>query len=228
MPSRPCRSRPLRATNVHCRQEYGSRRQAIGGCTRAPSGHPATDTDPEVDGRPCGRLNSARSKPPPKKPQITMGVLIVAGGHAPPPLEPAAAACPGVARRVPFRGVRLGVRSSAPDRKDGLEAPLRDPGAEGVAASGPIRDQAGQGRAGPGFHQGPGLGAVVARAARHAPVRGRPCRSVRLGIWVRKPPRLRPRAGSISSFWSAPAALTCMRTTVLSRRTADQSGSACL
>ena len=32
-----------------------------------------------------------------------MGVLVVAGGHAPPVLEPANAALHGIARRVPFR-----------------------------------------------------------------------------------------------------------------------------
>ena len=73
----------------------------------------------------------------------------------------------------------------------------------------------------PGFPQSPGLGAVVARAARHAQRQGtRPCRSVRLWIWVRKPPPLRPSAGSVAAFSGAPAALACART-VLSSRTAD-------
>ena len=56
-----------------------------------------------------------------------------------------------------------------PRRNDGLNVPLRPPGAEGVAVIGPIRDQAGQGRVAV-FPQGPGLGAVVAR--RHAQVQG--------------------------------------------------------
>ena len=53
-------------------------------------------------------------------------------------------------------------------RNDGLDAPLRPPGAEAVTVIGPVCDQAGQGRVGPVFHQGLGLGAVGARAARHA------------------------------------------------------------
>ena len=60
----------------------------------------------------------------------------------------------------------------APGRNDGLDAPLRQPCAEGVAVIGPVRDQAGQGRVRPGFHQGLGLSAVVALAARHAQVQG--------------------------------------------------------
>ncbi len=78
----------------------------------------------------------------------------------------------GVARRVPFRGVGLGVQTPAPGRKDGLNVPLRWPDASGVIVIGPIRDQAGQRRADPGLGQG--LGAVVARAARQAQTQGRP------------------------------------------------------
>ena len=99
-----------------------------------------------------------------------MRVLSGAGGHAPPPLEPAAAACRGVARLIPFRGVRLGVRAPAPGRHDDLEAPLREPGAEGVAAIGPVDAQAGPRRVRPGFR--PGLGTVAALAARHAQAQG--------------------------------------------------------
>ena len=83
-----------------------------------------------------------------------MCVLIVAGGHAPPVREPAEAPFHRLARRVPFRVVGLGVRAPLPGGSDGLEVPLREPGAEGVAILGPIRDQAGQGRAGARFPQG--------------------------------------------------------------------------
>ena len=82
-------------------------------------------------------------------------------------LEPAEAACHG-ARPVPHRILGLGMRAPGPGRNDGLEAPTRELGAEGVAVIGLIRDQAGWGRAGLGFHQGAGLGAIVAQTARHA------------------------------------------------------------
>ena len=58
------------------------------------------------------------------------------------PLEPAEAPCHGLARRVPFRGAGLGVRAPLPGRNDGLEAPRRPPGAEGVAVLGPVGGQA--------------------------------------------------------------------------------------
>ena len=101
----------------------------------------------------------------------------------------------GLARRVPFRVAGLGVRAPAPGRNGGLDVPLRLPGAATVAVLGPVRDQAGQGRVGPGFPQGPGLGA---RSGRGPPVtrrcRGRSCRSARLGIGVPEPPRQHPAA----------------------------------
>ena len=49
-------------------------------------------------------------------------------------------------------------------------APLRPPRAEGVAVIGPVGHPAGPRRVRPGFHQG--LGAVAARAARHAQAQG--------------------------------------------------------
>ena len=62
----------------------------------------------------------------------------------------------------------LGVQAPAPGRNDGLDVPLRPLGAEAIAVIGPVRDQAGQGRVDPVFHQGPGPGAVMVLAARHA------------------------------------------------------------
>ena len=59
-------------------------------------------------------------------------------------LEPAEAACRGAGCRVPFRGVRLGMRAPGPRRHDGPKPPLRQSGAEGVDVIGPVRDQAGQ------------------------------------------------------------------------------------
>ena len=67
-----------------------------------------------------------------------MGVLVVARGHALPVREPAEAPCHGVARRVRFRGVGLGVQASVPGRQDGLNGLLRPPGAEGGAVIGPV------------------------------------------------------------------------------------------
>ena len=69
-----------------------------------------------------------------------------------------------VARLVPFRVVGMGVQTPALGWKDGLDAPLRQLGAKGTAVIGPVRDQAGQGRAGPGLGQG--LSAVVALPVR--------------------------------------------------------------
>ena len=153
-----------------------------------------------------------------------MGVWGVAGGHAPPVLEPAEAPFHGLARRVPFRVVGLGVQAPAPGRKDGLDVPLRPPGAEGVAVIGPVRNQAGQGRADPGLD--PGLGAGVARAARQAPAQG-------ASPLIRQDGSLGAEATPVTAegriqplFWGAPAALTCARPTVLSRRTEDSSGAA--
>ena len=61
-----------------------------------------------------------------------MGVFVVAGGHASPPLEPAEAAFHRVARRVRLRVARLGIQTPGPGRNDGLDAPLRQPSAEGI------------------------------------------------------------------------------------------------
>ena len=126
-------------------------------------------------------------------------------------LDPAEAPCPGVARWVPFRGVR----APGPGRDDGLDVLRRPPGAGGVAVPSPICNQVGQGRVGPGCPQGPVLRAVGA---------GCPARA---GNDPGDPPgwgsgaeaaRLRPRAGSAACFGARP--------TVLSRP-ADRSGSAC-
>ena len=87
-----------------------------------------------------------------------------------PLLEPTEAPFHGVARRVPFRGVGLGAREPGPGRNDGLAVLLCQLGAEDVAVIGSVRDQAGQGRVGLGFHPGPDLGAVVALAP--APAQG--------------------------------------------------------
>ena len=100
-----------------------------------------------------------------------MRVLIIAGSHAPPPFETAEAPFHGVARRVPFRVAGLGF-VPLPGRNDRLNALLLSPGAEGVAVIGPVGDQAGPRRVRPGFYPGPGLGAVVALAARHAQAQG--------------------------------------------------------
>ena len=84
------------------------------------------------------------------------------------PLEPAEAPFHGVARQVPFRVAGLGVRAPLPGRNDGLDALLLPPRAEGGAVLGPVGAQAGPRRVRLGFPQGPGLSAVVARAARQA------------------------------------------------------------
>ena len=137
-----------------------------------------------------------------------MRVLIIAGGHAP-PFEPAEAPFHGVARRVPFRVAGLGF-VPLPGQNNRLDALLLSPGAEGVAVIGPVGDQAESRRVRLGFHQGPGLGAVVALAARHA--QGTAAADPpRHGSGVLKPPRLRPRAGAVPLFLGAPVALTCAR-----------------
>ena len=76
-----------------------------------------------------------------------MRVWVIAGGRVPPAWEPAGDPVPGAARRVPFRVAGLGVRAPASGRKDGLDVPRPPPGAAGVAVMGPVRNQAGQGRA---------------------------------------------------------------------------------
>ena len=68
--------------------------------------------------------------------------------------------------------------------------------------------------------QGRGAGRPVTR-------RGRPRRSATLGIGVPKPPGCGSARALPLGFLGAPAALACARPTVLSRRTADRSGSAC-
>ena len=78
----------------------------------------------------------------------------------------------GLARLVSFRVVGLGVHAPLPGRNNGLDALLLPLGAEGVAVIGPVGDQAGQRRVRPGFHQGPGLGAVVVLVPRHAQAQG--------------------------------------------------------
>ena len=109
---------------------------------------------------------------------------------------------PRSARLVSLRGVGLGAGAPGSGGNDGLDVPLRPPGSEGVAV--PRRDQTGPRRVRPSLHQGPGLDAVVARAGpgTHRP-RGRPRRSARIWSWVRKPPRLRPRAGCAYFFGGA-------------------------
>ena len=118
--------------------------------------------------RPYGHLTPSRSKSPPSTESPRNDVRIDRSGHAPPPFEPADAPFHGVARRVPFRVMRLGVRAPAPDRDDSLQTPLREPSAESVAVIGPIRDQTGQGRAVQVFTQT----RAWARAARHAQAQG--------------------------------------------------------
>ena len=68
-----------------------------------------------------------------QKAQVMMCVLVVAGGHAPPVLEPADTPFHGVARPVPFRVVGPGVHAPLPGGHDGLNAPPRPPRAQGVA-----------------------------------------------------------------------------------------------
>ena len=76
--------------------------------------------------------------------------------------------------RAWYRSGGLGVHAPLPGRNNGLDALLLPLGAEGVAVIGPVGDQAGQRRVRLGFHQGPGLGAVVALAPppRHAQAQG--------------------------------------------------------
>ena len=68
--------------------------------------------------------------------------------------------------------MRLEAQAPASGRNDGLNALWCQPRAEGVVVIGPVRDQAGQGRASPSFDPGPGLGAVMALAARQAQTQG--------------------------------------------------------
>ena len=98
-----------------------------------------------------------------------MGIFVIAGGHAAPLFEPADAPFDGVARLVPFRVVglggfvrpfRAGMTASVPRCASHMRKPS--------LSIGPVGHQAGPRRVRPGFHQGPSLGAVVARAARHA------------------------------------------------------------
>ena len=81
---------------------------------------------------------------------MTLRVWDIARGHAPPAWEPTAA---------PFRGGAPG-----PGGNNGFDALLRQLGAQGVVGKARSADQARRRRERPGFHQGPVLGAVVARA----------------------------------------------------------------
>ena len=74
---------------------------------------------------------------------------------------------PRVARVGARRGSvpRRCAPGTVPGRKDGLEALLRQLGAEGVTVLGPVGDQAGPRRVRPRCHQGPGLSAVAALTA---------------------------------------------------------------
>ena len=106
-----------------------------------------------------------------------MCVLVVAGRHAVPLVEPAAAACHGVARLVPGRVVGL---EPGPGRHAGLNAPPRQPHTDGVAVIGLIRDQAGPQRVDPGLDSSPcAVGVRVAVTRRY---RERFQRSVRRWI----------------------------------------------
>ena len=145
-----------------------------------------------------------------------MCVFVVASGHAPLVLELAEAPFHGVARLVPFRVVGLGVQTPVPGRNDGLNALLFQPGAEGVAVVGPVREQAGQGRAGSGLDQGPGLGAVVARAARQVQTQGAsPLIRQDVVLGAEAAPAA-TEGGIPSPFLGRAAALAYARTTVLS------------
>ena len=100
-----------------------------------------------------------------------MRVWVIARGHAPPAFESA---------NAPFTALRAGYRSGAWGWEFvcrvragmpafiGLHALPRQLGAQGVDVIGPVRDQARPRRVRPGSHQGPSLGVVAARAARHA------------------------------------------------------------
>lgn len=95
------------------------------------------------------------------KTQAATGVWIVAGGHAPLPLEPAEAAFNRVARRVRLRGAGWGNSGAGIARADGLDAPWYQLGAEGIAVPGVVGDQTGPGRYRPSFP----LGSRVCRGA---------------------------------------------------------------
>ena len=96
-----------------------------------------------------------------------MGVWGVAGGHAPPPLEPAKPRA--TAWRAGYASGSQGWGSGCQARgNDGLDAPLRQPGAEDTDGISPVGDPTGQGYRRLGFPQDPGLGAVVAQTTRHA------------------------------------------------------------
>ena len=116
-----------------------------------------------------------------------MRVRVIARGHARPAFESANAPFHGVARRVPFRGVGLEVRVPDPGRNDGHHALPRQLGAQGVDVIGPVRDQAGPRRVRPSSRQGPSLGGRGAGRPSRAGTEGRPCRSARTWIGVRKP-----------------------------------------
>ena len=75
-----------------------------------------------------------------------MRVFAIAGGYALPVFELANVPFHGVARLVPRRIAGLGIGAPAPDRNDGLDAPLRQSRAQSVNVISPVRDHAGQRR----------------------------------------------------------------------------------
>ena len=138
-----------------------------------------------------------------------MCVLIIAGSYAVPVFEPTHAAFHGLARPVACRVVGPGMRAPRPGWKDSLNAPSCSLGAEGVAV---IRPDPRSGRTGArrSRPQTEPVGVVVALAARHAQAQGA---------------SLRPRAEPVALF-GARLPSSRARTTVLSRPTANRSGSA--
>ena len=84
-----------------CRPGNSDRRSQRGSCSarRCRSGRVEVEFQPDPG---PGQV---------QKTQETMGVFVVAGGHAPPLLEPAEALFHGIARLVSFRVVGLGIRA---------------------------------------------------------------------------------------------------------------------
>ena len=120
-----------------------------------------------------------------------------AHSHAPPAFELTDIPFRGVARLVPFQGVGLGVRASGLDGNDGFNTLPRHPSARGVNVYRPGR-RSGRTAARPSRRPPrPGLGAIVALAARHAQAQGTALPRQEGWILVLRPPRLRSRAGSI-------------------------------
>lgn len=100
-----------------------------------------------------------------RKPRKTICVW-GAGRHAAPQFEPTDAACHGVARLVPDRVARLGLRTPGPSRKDSLKAPRCPPGAAGIDVIGPVRAQAEPRRADSGRGPRPGCSRGAGRPSR--------------------------------------------------------------